>query len=221
MKGTAINNIPNKIFAVFAIIVGGEDESVVISEPEAISSFLGKTPDDVYVLPWVSSEIYTINFQNDDLQLVVDKLNTVISNIEPSDPWVKQTFNVDGIAEGVVYYPVNKTTRKNLSDLSFKAKGEKHKVVKTKDSVQICPEVAKNIEDFVDMFVTDARISQGAEAVGGFDFKNIGQFLQWISLDIQKESEDELEVSGLSWKDVQKSVQTSARSKFLAVLKSV
>ena len=39
----------------------------------------------------------------------------------------------------------------------------------------------------------------------------MGQFLKWISLDIQKESEAELAAGNLTWKQVNKSLSTAAR----------
>lgn len=265
--GTAIQQIPNKIFAVFAIMLESkctqeeydylvkkaivsiypdnkdekefkdavdsairdavnefeENKSIFISEPDEIKAILGNCPKDVYVLPWVSGENHVIDFLKDDLTVVVDHLNKMIDRIEPCDPWVKSTFGVDGIAEGIVYYPFvyGKTDRKLFTDFAFKAKGEKHKVTKTKNSVQIDPEVAKNIDEFADMFVTPARIEQGAGMVGGFSMKNVGNFLKWINTDIKKESVAELEASGLTWEDVQAKVQNVARLKFIDEAKKV
>lgn len=227
-KGTAINNIPNKIFAVFAVMIGGaeidvENNNPIISEPDEIKAILGNLPKDVYILPWINEEENTIDFLQDDLQVIADYLNDMVNKTEPSDPWVKETFNVDGIAEGIVYYPSvdSITTRKMFSDFAFKAKGDKHKVVKTKEAVQVDPEVAATINEFVDMFVTEARIEQGASVVSGFEMKNVGNFLKWINTDIKKESVDELEASNLTWDDVQSAVQNTARIKFVAEAKKV
>ena len=266
-SGTAIQQIPNKIFAVFAIMVEHkctqeeydalvapafasvdpniidekefkdavdsairdavnefeENKSVVISEPDEIKAILGNYPKDVYILPWVDGENHVVDFLKDDLTVVVNHLNEMVNKIEPCDPWVKSTFGVDGIAEGIVYYPSvdGKANRKLFTDFAFKAKGEKHKVTKTKDSVQIDPEVAKNIDEFADMFVTPARIEQGAGMVGGFNMKNVGNFLKWINADIQKESVAELEASNLTWDNVQSKVQNVARLKFIEEAKKV
>lgn len=95
----------------------------------------------------------------------------------------------------------------------FKAKGEQHRVVKNKQAVQLDPEVAQNIEEFVELFVTEARLQQGlTEACNGeVDIKKMGQFLKWIALDIQKESSAELKQSGLTWKQVHKPISNAAR----------
>jgi hypothetical protein len=231
MKGTAINQIPKKIFAVFALmylpeVPGESHDALMFTEPLAISQFLataGSVPDDIHVLPW-HDEPFDVNFHDrDSLQSVVNKLNKVVDDVEPCDPWVKQTFGVDGTAEGVVYYPGAgiAVSRKYYSDLSFKAKGEKHKVVKTKAAVQIDPEVAKNIGDFVSMFVTEARLEQGLATVGAADMKNIPAFLKWFGQDVHKESADELAASSLEWSQVDKAVQTAARNWFIAKAKAI
>jgi hypothetical protein len=97
--------------------------------------------------------------------------------------------------------------------LLFKAKGEKHQAVKTKQPVQIDPEVAQNIDDFVNLFVTPARLEQAVTAVGcdRFEIAKIGNFLQWFVADVQKESVAELEAAQLSWKEVNKAVMNSAK----------
>jgi hypothetical protein len=105
----------------------------------------------------------------------------------------------------------------------FKAKGEKHQAVKTKAPVQIDPEVAQSIDDFVNLFVTTARLEQAVIAVGcdRFEMPQIGAFLQWFMADVQKESLAELEAAQLSWKDVNKAVMKSAREWYQEKAKSL
>ena len=61
--------------------------------------------------------------------------------------------------------------------------------------------------------MTEARLQQAlTEACAGKpDMKQIGQFLKWISLDIHKESEAELAAANLTWKQVNKVVNSAAR----------
>lgn len=218
MKGTAINQIDRKIFAIFCVVVGSgsEDDNAVIYEPETIRTLIPHD-DDVYVLPWYGDR-FTVDFYG-DLATIVESLNKVVSQVEPEDPWVKSTFGISGTAEGVVYYPsVNeKCWRKLYSNFAFKAKGEKHKVVQTKESVQIDPEVVASVNEFVKLFVTEARVEQGISVVGA-DVKNTGNFLKWFNTDVQKESVAELEASGLTWSAVQGAVQNSARKAFMAAI---
>lgn len=212
MKGTAINQIPTKVFAVFAIHQG---ESF-ISEPKDIEKILGERPKDVHVLPWYGDEAFLVDYYNEAMvRKTVEKLNGVVENIEPCDPWVKSVFGIEGTAEGIVYYPQT-TDREMFSNFAFKAKGEKHRVVKVKQAVQIDAEVAASIEEFVKMFLTEARMEQGLEAGGGsLEMKNISPFMKWVSNDVIKESVAELEAAGLTWEQVQKAVFTYARNWFI------
>ena len=112
-------------------------------------------------------------------------------------------------------YPVvnHVVDRENYTELMFKAKGIKHHVIQQKQSVQIKAEVASNIQEFVDLFVTEARLQQGVtEACNGeYDIKKMGQFLKWISMDINKESVAELEASKLTWNEVNKPLMNKGR----------
>lgn len=218
-KGTAIQKIPNKIFAVFAIVNNG----YVVYEPEEIKTILGNTPPDVYVLPWYT-DIITVEYKDTEKsQIIADDLNKKIKEIEQSDPWVKQTFNVEGVAEGIVFYPIYKNipSVEIFTNYVFKAKGEEHKVVQSKEPVHIDPEVAENINKFVDMFVTNARLEQGLTNIGEVDIKNTGNFIKWVCMDIEKESKAELQASGFSWKQVCKQIQDSAKKWFIEKMKNI
>lgn len=214
-KGVAISNIPFKIFAIFALKRG----ETLITDPEEISLELGLPPADVSVLPWQTEE-FTIDFNKPDIQHLNDK----ISAIEKEDPFVKQNFNVSGLGEGLVLYPISaKDTGEKVCDvnqwhmLAFKAKGEEHRNVKTKDAVSVDPAVAASISAFADLVVTPARLDQGLTAVGGSkDKKLTGKFITWLCDDIQKECVGELTASGLTWPQVQGVVSSKARTWFFS-----
>lgn len=211
-KGTAVQKIPNKVFAVFAILRGDQ----LVSAPDEIDRLLSGRPEGVYVLPWYGEEVTVDYTVKEDLQGIADRLNGVLAVLEPVDTWVRDTFGVEGIAEGLVYYPVA-DARKVFSDFAFKVKGEKHQAVKNREPVIVDPEVVASVEAFVAKFATEARLEQGLAAIGGgLETKNVGPFLKWFGQDVQKESADELEVSGLEWSQVQKAVQAAARNWFLA-----
>jgi hypothetical protein len=234
MKGTAINKIPEKMFAVFAIQL--EDDIVdefgyphakTIIDPDIITKRLsnstGELPDNVCVIPWLGDEITVEYADKASKEAAIDTMNAVVADVELVDPWVKDKFKVVGIGEGVVYYPTNLVhdywlDKHDMSVYSFKAKGEKHKVTKTKKSVQIDPEVTASIDEFVTMVVTPARLEQGAISVGGeqhFEQRYIGAFIKWMCEDVLKETADELEASGLTWKQVSNPVSAAARNWYL------
>lgn len=225
MHGTAINRIPTKIFAVFAVMVGGGDEAVMITAPDEIERLLGERPADVHVLPW-HGETFVVDYADRaSLQRIADALNLAVAAVEPCDPWVKATFGLEGLGEGIVYVPDagKRVARKRYSDLAFKAKGEKHKVVKTKQAVEVDPQVAATVDEFVTLFATEPRFEQGVAALGlgAFDMKRMGEYLKWVAEDVLKESADELEASGLEWAQVAKPLQTAARTWYLAKSRAV
>lgn len=235
MKGTAINQIKSKIFVVFAIMkgtVGFEDESefpiednnLFIVDPEEIKGILKNTPQNIHVLPWTNQDVFKADFlDKETLRPIVKLINSEIERIEHCDPWVKEKFGIEGICEGIVYYPqLDKLTRKIFSNFAFKAKGEKHKVVKVREAVYVDPQVASDINDFVSMFVTEARLEQGLAAIGGgLEMQNMGPFLKWMNSDIIKESVLELKASNLKWEQVQGAVTGMARQWFMAKNKEI
>ena len=238
-KGTAINKIESKVFAVFAIQYGdavtdddGQAHALIVIDPDAIKQMLSKSIDGiidgVMVLPWYGDEVVVDYNDTPSLEAAVAHMNRVVEIIEGNDPWVKETFDVDGMGEGIVYYPVSfqndgSLDRWHLSTFMFKAKGEKHKVVKTKKAVQIEPEVVASIDEFVALVTTNARLEQGAREVTGgdlvFEHRYIGPFLKWVGQDIQKETADELTASNLTWSQVVKNISTTARVWYIGKIK--
>ena len=242
----AVSSLPNKVFAVFAAkplypekytpivesvmrdgkMIDNPDfawSQDLIIEPLALEALVHDIPD-TYVLPWYSKSFVIDWSKTDDgLADVVAQINDWVHQVELVDPWVKSKFNIDGTGEGLVFYPMSKehVGAENFGNLAFKAKGEKHRVVKTKEPVQVSATAAASIDQFVDLVLTDARLEQGANAVGGtgFDKKLVGKFLAWVSADVEKETQDELQASNLTWKQVQKAVSERARTWYLGKAK--
>ena len=215
-RGVAISQLERKVFAVFAIQYGGAGEEIAKLEirPEVIREIL-PTHEDVFVLPYYGEPV-DLNFGDaKQLQAAADTINQMVEAVEKIDPWVKDNFGIEGVGEGLVMYPEveNIVERNRYTQLIFKAKGEKHSCVKTKKAVQIEPELAQNIDEFVELFVTEARLQQAlTEACNNeLNMKQMGQFLKWISVDIHKESEAELAAANLTWKQVNKFVNSAAR----------
>lgn len=254
-KGVAVNQLPERIFAVFAIqnlAQGHEDELIV--EPAAIAAIVGDMPR-TYVLPWYHSEtevdqaveawhtedgqilpdgdvelpkylkmtraeyaawalygthpghLYEIDWSKsaEELEPVIARINTQVKEVEVCDPWIQKTFGVQGVGEGLVFYPVSHPGLATHTHLCFKAKGEKHAVVAHTKPVQADPTVAADLQAFAEMVVTPARLEQALRAVAGgeldFDMKHMGPFLKWISADVTKETKAEMEAAGLRPKD--------------------
>lgn len=225
--GVALSELPDKVFVVFAIQEGYGEDARVIFDPERIADYLhgsaGWIPKNMHVLPWHGAEV-TLDFRNRaSLDGAAATLNGIVAAIEAEDPWVKATYGVTGIGEGVVLYPISvdgelpPTEPEAFSKLMFKAKGAMHKVTKTKEAVQVAPTVVASIHEFVEVMVTEARLNQGVGAAcgGAREKRDTAKFLAWVIADVRKESVAELEASGLTWAQVEKAVQERARSWFL------
>ena len=231
-KGTAINGIPNKTFAVFAArhVIDGKDVRFVV-EPFPLERMVWDVPG-THAISWYDGlNQVDIDWRApaEALQTTVDVINEHVALVEAQDPWVKSEFNVEGIGEGLVFYPIGTLTSdcfrpgalyKTFSDLCFKAKGEKHQVVAKTRSAQIDPTVVSKLSEFAEMVVTEPRCEQGVRAVMGgdltFDVRMIGQFLKWVNLDLEKEVTLELEASGLDRKQALKVASTRARDWYVA-----
>jgi hypothetical protein len=114
------------------------------TRPSKIAQFLPSHPD-IFVLPFYGESI-VLNFRDRaQPQTAIESLNRAIDTVEKVDPWVKETFGIEGLGEGLVFYPEsdNRVERLSYAELLFKAKGEKHKVVKTKEPIQFVADVQK------------------------------------------------------------------------------
>jgi tRNA-binding EMAP/Myf-like protein len=221
-KRAAISQIGRKIFVVFAIQLGEGTSTParVQVEPARLRELLPEHPD-VFVLPWLDTG-FELDFADDEqAEVQAERISAEVRRIELEDPWVADSFGVQGVGEGIVLYPhLNGEAvvdRQRLSELMFKAKGERHQAVRQKKAAQLQPEVAEGIEAFVELVLAEPRLEQGiAEACkGAADMKQIGAFLKWIALDVQKECGAELAAAGLTWEQVNRGLSNRARSWFL------
>ncbi len=227
-KGVAISQIPKKSFAVFAARYLASDEQELIKDPQLLKNMVDGIPD-TYVLPWFEKDI-VVDFSksSEEITKVIEEINEWVSKIDSEDPWVKDTFGVSGTGEGLVFYPCSEEHLgvANFGNLAFKAKGEKHKVVKSASPVQVSAEAAASISQFVEMVLADARLEQGVTLTSPngtltFDIKLTGKFVSWILKDVEKETQDELEASGLQWKQVEKAISDRARAWYIAKSKAL
>ena len=231
-NGVSICQTPKKQLAVFAIRTIAAD--AVIYDPGQINFILGteqilllnedkekvtvyppkdNRPDNIYVLPWYGEEHYVDFTSGDSLVEFSQALNQMVEEVEKEDPWVKETFGIEGTGEGIVCYPLNTPNYEQFSQLIFKAKGEKHKqVTKVTKPVQIDPVVAESTQDFVDAYVTENRMLQAVTEAceGEYDIRHTGKFLKWMGNDVQREGAETLEDSGLDWKMVAKHCNSAA-----------
>jgi hypothetical protein len=235
-KGTSVSRIPEKSFFIFAIEfstneidenTGSWKNSFFETNPDIIQAWLGDmSSNNIHVLPWFSDPI-TINLNNDtQVKNWVDSINDLIQKIETCDPYINDLFGVEGLGEGLVFYPVSlpfSKERNAWKNFAFKAKGEKHRVKNTNKSVEINPQILLGVQDFVNSFVTEQRCLQGLNIVLNGDTLSssyIGPFIAWVSKDIKKESQVELDESGMDWKQVCGAVSRAAQRWIISRLNS-
>lgn len=221
-KGMAISEVADKVFAVFAI----RDGDRVIHDPDELRARLpvAGAPANLHVLPWEDDHVVVDYGSRAALDEVARALNERIAAVEREDPWVKRTFGISGLGEGLVLYPLEvdgaaaSADPESLARLMFKAKGEKHRTAGTKTAVQVDTSVVGSVAEFVALMVTEARMQQGVATVcgGSVDPALTGKFLAWLTGDVRKESTAELAASGLTWQQVEKAVQQRARQWYLA-----
>lgn len=216
-KGDAVAQLDQKYFFIFAVQIGDR----MILEPSVIEEMLPEPDDDdtldnVLVLPWFGGPI-TIDFsaphKTDE---IVQYLNKVVEEIGNCDPFIKDTFEVEGPGEGLVVMPMHPRNgdieRDIYSSFTFKVKAEHHGVKKVKNPASRKFDIPSGAQEFVHMFVTEARCQQGlSEVCGGVAEKpRTPDFLKWMGNDVRKESVVELEEAGLEWGSVAKLINQAA-----------
>lgn len=127
-------------------------------------------------------------------------------------------FGVSGVGEGIVW----NCTTPGYEDLLFKVKGEKHSVSKVHTLAPANVEKVKSVQEFVEKTVTPQRLEQGLSVMKEkgleVDIKNMGEFIRWVSGDVNKEEADTMEASGLTMKDIGKALGDVARRFYLGRL---
>lgn len=223
-KGVAVTQIPNKIFAPFAVrtLTPDSENDAMLFEPAEVAASCPKL-DDVHVIPWFNDRTMILvdwSAEEQVLQPTLDRINTYVDAVEQKDPFISARFGVDGVGEGLVAYPIGRGhLYANVSDLMFKAKGKKHQVVAHTKPVQLDPTVASDMSSFAELVVTTARLEQATMATNDgkleYDIKRVGEFMKWINLDVLKECQGELEASGLEQKQAMKACTDRARNWYI------
>lgn len=230
-KSDAVSGIPEKQFFIFACrgtmaadphpnapIVGGVyNEFQWIIEPDFISAMLCIRPTGVIplppktnVLPWYGTSGFTV-----DWSIAADAAEAteaVIKTVEPigkSDPYIKQTFGVDGQGEGLVFYGIQvveaagtMTLLDQSSKFMFKAKTEEHANVNNAKLPKKYDPPNQVDRDFAEAYVTEARLKQGIFEVTGThepEKRQIGEIIKWMMGDIKKEGANDIEDLGVNW----------------------
>jgi hypothetical protein len=237
MKGTSVSLLPGKIFAIFGAIVSFGDgrPSIMIYDPEVLKAAVQDAlfiqnwvcDPDIHVIPWATEELSVDIMSDHEVQVFATDVNQRVDAIDKIDPWIKEVFGIEGPGEGLVFYPISHQGNgyarlEYVSQRMFKAKGQAHQVKQAKVAVEVDPTKVSSVAEFVSTFVTVPRCEQGLQAAceGKLDMKSIGLFLAWMGRDVEKESVEDLEESGLTWKDVSKDVTNAARKWYVDAVKA-
>lgn len=223
----ACSQIKTRSFAVFAAVPltsTNELSDTFITDPSALKDYVLGIPN-MYVIPW-HGESLTIDLlsKDEDLNPILEKINSDVMLVEKEDPFIKSNFDISGIGEGLVYYPSGlHGGLENFKNFSFKCKGNKHNTIKNSKPVQLDSNKAKSIEEFASLVCSESRLEQGAREANGGDFicsnKLIGPFLAWMLKDVLKETESELKASNLTWNEVKSNIQSFSRNWYLEQIK--
>ncbi|MEA2018068.1 MAG: hypothetical protein U9N59_06435, partial [Campylobacterota bacterium] len=164
-------------------------------------------------------ESFEIEIDFNDPEKSLKKLEEITLNVEKECP-VAKDFGVSGTGEGVVWIHRNEDGK----ELRFKVKGDEHtkggskKERKKREIVTIAPEVVKNIQEFIEITVTNGRLEQGIKEVfpnnESLNRKKLGQFIKWVQSDIQKEETDVLIANNLEIKQVLGEISSKTRDFF-------
>lgn len=206
--GTACQQV-DKFFAPYAVL----NHRPV----DAAEEWMGDYPGLPNRLPHIDEPLSFNPASQSSVADAAQQINRLVERVEAEDPWMKERFGVSGLGEGVVYYRLG-YLGDPLSLSFFKAKGEKHRVNKTRTAAAVDEDTLRSIVAFVDKYVTDARIAQALSEVcpDGFAKEKMGDLIGWVSRDVAKEGEWEAVEAGLSWRTASSAVAKAAREKLLA-----
>ena len=206
-KGVAITGLP-KMFVIFAIKVNDNwvDVPQNLSEKSASIFNIQSFPN------------YTIDIDFEHPETAQNRLGELTNEVEACCP-VGKANGVDGVGEGIVW----RCDSNPSSEFWFKVKGEKHSASKVKTLASVDVEAVEQINDFVTMAVTEARLEQGLnnlinEQLKPFAMTSMGDFIRWVHQDVLKEEADTLQASGLDYKKLGSPIALAAKRWFTAKL---
>lgn len=188
--------------------------------PAAIQELLGFEARSMMVMPWAGEGV-TLDFRDmTSVQSVLDGVNARSEEAGIVDPFILETFGVEGPGEGFVYAPDSAVTPLNLetyANLTFKAKAERHRVKISDKAAKIATELPADAHEFVETFVTENRMQQMLnEKLGGdTDKTKTGAFVAAVIKDVMKESGPEREALDVSDKALSGLMSRKAAKWFL------
>lgn len=122
LHNTAIQLIPEMIFAVFVAHIPSQPDSLIV-EPSMLRLMVPELPN-VYVLPWIDA--FAVDGADvGSRRAFAAHIEKQTQQCQDADPWVDATFGIRGPGEGLVYYPIeDQGGLSSFASLGFKAKTE-------------------------------------------------------------------------------------------------
>lgn len=201
-KGVAITGLP-KMFVIFAVKINDQwVETPNVSCPEA----------SIYSTKQHTNFNIDIDFEHpEEAQNQLAKLTEAVEACCP----VGLAHGIEGVGEGIVW----RCNSNPSSEYWFKVKGEKHSASKVKTLASVDVEAVEQINDFVKMTVTEARLEQGLhnlinEQLKPFAMTSMGDFIRWVHQDVLKEEADTLQASGIDYKKLGGPIALAAKRWF-------
>lgn len=229
-KTDAVSTV-DKAFYVFAAYAPKIDR--IIYEPAELEIIMNAIFDmevveqRMHVLPWFFDDDIAVDMTDPiKAKPFAEKATFLVDEIGKGDPYIKDLHGVEGPGEGLVFYCTSIRTgldgllsgdklNEMLMGYMFKHKTEVHSVNKSKDRSHVAPEKPAGVDEFCDMFVTDARLQQMiTDNEIEVDRRNTGAIMKAMMSDIHKESAAEVEAADFEWKDVTKYVTTQIKLKW-------
>jgi len=221
-NGDAVTRLSSKKFFIFSIEIINGNERHIVAEPDEIKKLISvelATHEDVFILPWADEARKVVFFGSDETnspQAFADYINEKVDAISVKDEYIFDLFGVEGFGEGYVCYPsldgnYARIPRDLFGAMVFKAKTEAHSANKTKGA-KVKVEVPASVYEFADTYVTDARCEQmiTEHCEGEYSMKRTPDFMRAIIADIEKETVNEREASGIDMNSAKKVIGAKA-----------
>jgi len=214
-KKVAVSKLDPKQFVIFDIHVLYDNNSGNYLTNEKFFQFPIMTYPVYNIL---NADTYEIEIDFNNPEIAAEKLTELTLNVDVKCPWGK-LFDIEAPGEGIVWRPDNGKD----TNLYFKTKGSSHKVTKENKLIPVDPELVANIEQCVDVILTNVRLEQGwtelfTKVAVEPDIKHIGNYLKWVGQDCKKEEMITIVANNLTWREVSKEIMRRAKEYFLREL---
>lgn len=208
-KGVAITGLP-KMFVIFAVKI----DDVWVKLP----SMSPHTFEFASIYSIQDYPTYTIDIDFEHPEKAQNRLAQLTEAVEACCP-VGLAHGSKGVGEGIVW----RCDSNPSSEYWFKVKGVKHSASKVKTLASVDVEAMEQINDFVTMAVTEARLEQALhnlinEQMKPFAMVSMGDFIRWVHQDILKEEADTLQASGIEYKKLGSPIALAAKRWFIQKL---